>query len=208
MNVLVLGSAGNMGRRYCAILNFLGVDFVGFDISTGADYGSLRLYEFTHVLIATPVNTHIGLIFNLHNVVGSILCEKPISISVDDLLNLQMNQTSVYMVNNWRFILGVKKLLSPGQNEIALDYYNTGKDGDWDLIQPIYLSRGMPTIKRKSPVYDCNVNGTMITQHNFDMSYVAMIRAWLDTPQLMWNLDDAINATKKTIKYIGRREYA
>ena len=204
MKVLVLGSAGNMGRRYCSILKYCGIDHVGIDL--GPNY--LAGDGITHVLIATPISEHYRNIKGLLEKTSglSILCEKPICKEIDQILELQKiskeTKTPIYMVNNWRFILGRWRILQPENNCISLDYYNTGKDGDWDLIQSIYLSRGMPNIKRSSPVYDCSVNGTMITQHNFDLSYVAMIRAWLDIPQLMWTLDDAIKATEKTIKYM------
>ena len=206
MKLLICGNLGAMGRRYSTVASYLGIDHVGFD--TKKDEGDAPLEGVTHAIVATPIDHHVDTCGSLLSLGISVLCEKPISKSMDDLAYLT-NQCAksagtLHMVNNWRFVLGRKRILDAGHNSIHLNYYNTGADGDWDLIQPIYLSRGYPTISRTSPAYDCSVNGTLINQMNFDMSYVAMIDAWIHNPELMWTMGDAIAATEKTIKYMER----
>ena len=204
--VLVVGSKGRMGLRYCAIMKYMGIDFVEYDTNGALNPWSKD--EVDRAIVATPIDDHADTCGRLLALGISVLCEKPISKSIDVLLGLTnvatLSKASLHMVNNWRFVLGRKRILDAGHNSITLNYFNTGADGDYDLIQPIYLSRGYPTISRTSPVYDCSVNGTLINQMNFDMSYVAMIDAWIHNPALMWTMSDAIAATEKTIKYMER----
>ena len=204
--VLVVGSKGRMGVRYCCVLKYLGIDFVEYDTN-----GALNPWsedEVDRSIVATPIDSHVEVCDRLLSNGISVLCEKPIAKDIDALKDLndvsRLNKASLHMVNNWRFVLGRKKILDAGHNQITLNYFNLGADGDWDLIQPVYLSLGYPTISRTSPVYDCSVNGTLINQMNFDMSYVAMIDAWIHNPALMWTMEDAIKATEKTIKYMER----
>jgi hypothetical protein len=185
----------------------MGVEHHGYDVS---EPHTMPENGFDRAIVATPIDDHADTCGRLLALGISVLCEKPISKSIDVLLGLTnvatLSKVSLHMVNNWRFVLGRKRILDAGHNSISLNYYNTGADGDWDLIQPVYLSRGYPTISRTSPVYDCSVNGTLINQMNFDMSYVAMIDAWIHNPALMWTMSDAIAATEKTIKYMGRNK--
>ena len=208
MKVLILGSAGSMGKRYTSILSYMGIDHRGYDINGLSPMLAAACEGCTHAIVATPIPCHVDDCKEMLSRGLSVLCEKPIAKTVDAVAELagfyHTSKTSLHMVNNWRFVLGRKRILDAGHNSISLNYFNTGADGDYDLIQPIYLSRGYPTISRTSPVYDCSVNGTLINQMNFDMSYVAMIDAWIHNPALMWTMEDAIKATEKTIKYMER----
>jgi hypothetical protein len=130
------------------------------------------------------------------------LCEKPISKSVEQIENLKMlcerNGIDGRMVCNWEFLYN--GMMTRGKNVIHLNYYNTGKDGFWDLIQPVYLANNFH-LSKDSPVYNLSVNGEYFSQKDFDLSYVVMVREWLTNPDALWGMSDAIKATQKVIEW-------
>lgn len=216
MKILVIGSKGNMGKRYVAILKYLGHEVVGLDLDNFEDVFNYEKNDITiprnlltlkepvdRAIIATPIDKHYEwCVWCINNKIP-FLCEKPISKNLDEIKILidfsEKNGVDGRMVCNWAFINSYETLL-PNDNGITLDYYNTGKDGFWDLIQPVYLGKKF-TLQKKSPAYICTINGHIVNQYNFDWSYVNMLKKWIVNTMSLWSLRMALNATEKLIAW-------
>lgn len=188
MSVLVVGCNGSMGKRYCAILDYLGVDY------EGVDKGEEPTRHFNKVIIATPTSTHFTEILKYKNY--PILCEKPVSTNLNQIRLVE--KYGVQMVCNWAYIF-TGKILVPENNDISYNYYNTGRDGPrWDCIQLYYLSKAPPSIMMTSPVFHVIINGIPVQMEQIQRSYVLMVQDWLDGKPL-WDMGDAFRATKKVL---------
>ncbi len=197
MKVLVIGSKGNMGRRYMAILKYLGVDALEKDL--GDPFPDPD--SFDRAIIASPTENHLDDIQEMVSFRRDYLCEKPISKDPSDIDLVMSSSVDGRMVCNWAFVKPNGRL-KPGCNFIDYDCYNTGKDGlAWDCIQLVYLAQGMPTLKTKSPTFATYINRHGITLDDIAKSYVRMIKAWLQDPTQLWSLEDAKKATEKVIAY-------
>ena len=207
MKALVIGNLGSIGSRYCAILKYLGVDWVGVDIQ-----GTVEYDDITHAIIATPTETHYEKILQIASLgIDNILCEKPL---VQDLklfpyFNGIRSALDIRMVCNWKYAL------PPGALDIHYANYNTGKDGTgWDCIQLIYLARNL-TIDTEQPFFSCKtVDPTCnckkdISLTDIEQSYITMIKHWLELDGFkndLWDLSDSLKATEKTLKWIKENE--
>jgi len=204
MKVLVIGSKGNMGRRYMAILKHLGIECEGFDTDVSVHIGgeSYKLKwmlpdtTYDRAIIACPTEHHLEYCTRLE---VPMLCEKPISTNSEAIKQLSGD---ISMVNNWAFLL--PKVLKPESCSIVYNFYNTGNEGKWDLIQPLYLSNGNFEIKRDSPVFRLTINSYMINMEMVQASYVKMVENWLEDKN-MWNLSMAYDAHKKVERYNGKK---
>lgn len=217
MKVLVIGSKGNMGRRYCAILKYLGVEYEGVDMEWNP---RLTTEGYTHAIIATPTYVHGESIFLCSEFVKHILCEKPISKSIESIkhcMNIGATDfTDIRMVCNWKYALGNRE---PGDVDIHYSNYNTGKDGTgWDCIQLIYLANNLE-VNTDTPFFSCrathpNAANYKLDESDFDIitladieqSYITMIKNWLEIDgrtNELWDLEDALKATEKTIKWMN-----
>lgn len=210
MKILVLGSKGSMGQRYCAILRHLKEEVIE------ADIGDVRWHEwkFDRAIVATPTDAHLGACSLLARMSRDFLCEKPvdknafhISILADDCKRWGADAR---MVSNWKYainaaLLRVGKVAVMGEMEIEYNYYNSGKDGFfWDCIQPIYMA-GRFKYNRTSPVFDCKVNGNPVTLDDFSQSYLLMVSEWLHgDKERLWSLEDAWKANRKVEEAIHR----
>ncbi|MCC7421317.1 MAG: hypothetical protein IT428_13620 [Planctomycetaceae bacterium] len=79
MRVLIIGY-GKMGRIHGKHLTELGVPWDYCDPLVAHSVGLNRLPEFTHVIVATPIDTHHDVFRALHQFAGRILIEKPVAI--------------------------------------------------------------------------------------------------------------------------------
>lgn len=204
MNILLIGSHGNIGMRYQAVLRYLGVSFDCYD--TKIHDRVPHLPQFSHAIVATPIAPHVQWCIDLAKAgVKNILCEKPIAKDPKDIIELQKLQKEmmcdIRMVCNWQFVMRDCKL-GVGQHQIFYDYYNTGADNEWDLIQPLFISNGQHVFRRNSPIFKCMIDGNSIDRKDFDYSYIAMLHHWLSGMDVLWNLEDALDATKKIISYM------
>lgn len=169
---LILGSLGSMGRRYQAILKHLGVDFGCFDVHPEEpDYDS-----FDNFIVATPTNTHLGLIKHLSQYKKPILCEKPLAIETSEFLEILKTDVPISMMMQYRFF---DRDYASGDS--IYDYYNHGKDGIvWDCFQIIALARGDILLKESSPVWRCVLNGQELDLSRMDMAYIWAVREFLN----------------------------
>jgi Ulp1 family protease len=213
LKVLVIGSLGTQGRRYCAILKYLDIEHIGYDIVDS--FNSVPCNKITHAIIATPIDTHYHwCLWCVENKIP-FLCEKPISKNIDEIETIKREckneKVDGRMVCNWAFVLPYKNSnlsLNRHENTIVFDYFNTGKDGIYDLIQPIYLSDEISSFKFKSPVYNCKINGAEVDQRDFDASYSVMLGAWFsENINHLWSMDDAIKATEKLLSWKGNLKH-
>jgi hypothetical protein len=172
---LIVGSKGNMGRRYAAILRHLEVPFVGVDVGD-----SITGLDFDSVIIATPTPDHVHSI----RAFGSgfpILCEKPISTDLDKALKLcdwaDARQIPLRMVNQYEYLPVDETQVS---SLTSYNYFRHGNDGlAWDCISLIALAEGRVILANESPVWQAQLNGHALSIADMDMAYVGMIRDWL-----------------------------
>jgi hypothetical protein len=176
--VCLLGSAGNMGKRYAAILDHLGAVWEGYDKDDEHGWQN-SLLDFTHFIVATSADSHAEVLNNIreHPKYGDtpILCEKPLGYGKYEL----GENEPTYMVNNYAFIYSDDGTFA-GKTEY--NYYNSGKDQQhWDCIQIICLDRsGQILLSNASPIWFCQINGIILKRELVDFSYVAMVKAFLD----------------------------
>lgn len=210
-----------MGKRYTAIVKWLGHDVVGFD--QGDPWKNAIDQKPDRTIIASPTIKHYDHCMSCISADIPFLCEKPISKDIDEVVAIRDRciETGVdgRMVCNWAFLSKVP--LQPGTCNISYSHYNTGNDGlFWDMIQPIYLARFKDgkyqiSISTESPTFNCHIfnsqfsiisqNPNSIEFHAtldmFAKSYECMIDSWLSDPTSLWDLDSAVDATQKVLEY-------
>lgn len=203
MKVLVIGSKGSMGARYCAILRHMKEDLVEADIDNPKWYE----LDFDRAIVATPTESHLGVCTLLARMRKPFLCEKPIdknstfvSILAEDCKRWGADAR---MVSNWIYAINrslsrVGEAAVKDEMEIEYNYYHSGSDGFfWDAIQPIYLA-GRFKYNRTSPIFDCKVNGNPVTLDDFSHSYPMMVSDWLYSKNnWLWTLEDSMKANRK-----------
>lgn len=176
MSIGVIGAKGNMGKRYTAVCSYLGIPWLGFDID---DMEEVENYadSLDSFLIATPTNTHLGMIHDLSKFGKPILCEKPIITTVDGLNQLLSMDVHVRMVNQYEHLIE-----SYSVGDSYYDYYNSGKDDVFDFINIIGLSKTPPALRNRSPIWKCKINGQELNIRSMDHAYCDMIAAWHRDP--------------------------
>jgi hypothetical protein len=169
----VIGFMGNMGRRYCAILDFFKVDYIGTDIDDHA------WPEAERVIIATPTDTHYSILKKFRDFKGKILCEKPITKCKEELEEIKSWNLNLSIVNQYRYLNSLSRIHAL-ENTSFYDYFNSGKDGIvWDCISLVALAKGKITLSNKSPGWTCMLNGKEYLSQFMDDAYVMMIKEWL-----------------------------
>ena len=195
-----MGSSGNMGRRYMAILKLLGIRHDGYDLGGDLDTGA----QYSHIVIATPTTTHIQVIKDCLEVwpKAFILCEKPVSKDIFEILSLKRsyNVSKLFMVNNYAYMLSMNPI-RVGTDETRYNYFKTGGDGlFWDCIQLIYMAKGSIELKAEAPHWKVHLNGLELTSNMVDFSYIDMIADFTGARQHCWGFDDIIKAHEAVIK--------
>lgn len=199
--ILIIGSKGNMGRRYAAICKYLKIPFVGID--RGDCFNPV---DFTSYIIATPTDDHLHtarfILDNAPNKVR-ILCEKPVAIVSNVLEGLSVACDAKYsgheffMVNQYAYYpnLSLRKELT------YYNFFHSGKDSlKWDCIQLIYLARGEITLDNTSPIWECRINGEWLNRETLDECYIDMIEDfYANTKRMLWGWDDIFKAHRKVV---------
>lgn len=200
-SVCLIGADGNMGRRYKAILNEINIKFCSVDI------GDRWPDSAHHYIIATPTDTHLEMIAKINEPDARILVEKPLC-RLSSMLRIQTvrdackdHTDKLFMVNQYAYIPWVEKGIGP----TIYDYYNTGRDGlGWDCIQLIHLAKGYLSLRNKSPIWQCTINGLPITRGMVDRAYIEMIRDFLSDGELhqkLWGWDDITKAIERALRW-------
>ena len=169
-----------MGRRYAAILEHLGHEWGGEDLGP---QGKGSFGDSDAIIIATPTSTHADLIRKVMWLGKPILCEKPICKDMGELRNLMSDCVKagarLQVVSQYDYLVR-----QGDQGPTQYDYFKTGPDGlPWDCIQIVDHARDTPTLKNKSPVWHCVINGKVLNLADMDGAYVRMIDEWLARPR-------------------------
>jgi hypothetical protein len=170
-----MGFKGSMGKRYGAILRYLGHTFKKIDLDTPKHEAEWNIKNSTHLIIATPTDIHD------QNIVESvelnkdirILCEKPVVTNLSFLHTLSEYDITMQMQYT--------ELTSPSDSGFSqYNYFNHGKDGIvWDCFQVIALAKGEVKIFEDSPIWSCDLNGRSLRLSDMDMAYVKYTDKWL-----------------------------
>lgn len=203
MRVFIWGNKGNMGRRYAAILNYLGHEAVGTDVVEGWDkWYSQTPSSYDAVIIATSTDTHSRIIRAIANdTKAKILCEKPISTDIKIVRSLLTHvsalNTQLSMVSQYDYLIPMK-----GKGETSYDFYQSGADGlAWDCINIIKHARGKISLKNESPIWKCWLNGVMLDIGRMNYAYVEMIEDWLIKPYVP-QYRQILSAHKKVLDFL------
>ena len=189
--VYIVGDKGNMANRYKAVLDYIGVRYTGHD----KDEPYFFPQDATHFIICTPTVRHCDDIDKCLEFNKPILCEKPISKDLNQLLEFEkkwgQKTRLVSMVNQYRYMVPPTMV-----GETRYDYFKSGADGlFWDCINIIGLASDSFVVSNRSPVWTCTINGKELRLNYVDKSYIVMLRSWLSGRFNNW--DYAVAAHKK-----------
>jgi hypothetical protein len=198
VKILVIGSKGSTGQRYCRILRERGIDVVEYEIE---DYLNQEpIPECDRAIIASPTATHYQFALMLQSIKIPYLCEKP---AIDELKWLPLMNGK--MVCNWAFVFS-DRILKPGMCRVVYNYKNTGKEGFWlDTTQLHILSDGTGEIKNRKEDFHCFIDRLLVTKEMIEASYERMIVTWLNDPEKIWNIRDK-NVYKLLMFVINQHE--
>ncbi len=183
MQTLIIGSDGAQGRRYQAILSYLGREFICADPKRPESMIIQKEKEkrIGGVIVATPTDTHVTILKRFMHTGVPILCEKPICKDVQQLTELVEEiedcKAKVSMVLQYRH-LGFPVFLP--RRYSFYDYFRHGNDGLlWDCLQIIGFATGGVRLDESSPVWKCQINGKTLDISKMDTAYVTDVREWL-----------------------------
>ncbi len=182
MSILIVGGNGNMGARYRAILSHLDKDFHVADIGHTDKQIEELAKRCDATIITTPTETHAHFIHMLSPIKKPILCEKPVSMNLQELKGvvhqLRADQTPFSMVYQYRMLIDPLRMGWTHYN-----YFKHGNDGlAWDCIQVIGLARQQVELEESSPIWRCTINGASMDIGAMDFAYIRFIRNWLKYP--------------------------
>lgn len=181
MSTLIVGSEGSMGKRYQAILTYLGQYFINCDLKTPSEFNE---DEVTRVILATPTSTHLDMILKYSDLGVPILCEKPISKLLRDTENLvdhcARKGARLSMMMQYRQL---KRGLAGSS---YYNYFRHGNDGlTWDCFQIIALANGPIELREDSPIWKCEINNVTINLSEMDWAYVREVLDWVSDDNQM-----------------------
>jgi len=174
----IIGAKGNMGRRYRACLHYLRKTILPIDVD---NYLTAQYELCDGFIIATPTETHVSIVKDLAKFGKPILCEKPVSKNLAEILDLQIicNNIPFNMVNQYEY-LGLDRRK---RGHSYYDYYNHGKDGlKWDCIQIIGQATSTIELRETSPIWKCVINGQPLSISQMDTAYLSMLIHWMEDP--------------------------
>lgn len=221
MNVLVMGSSGNMGRRYCAILRYLGHSVIEWDtagiIEANVPRGT-RLTGWDAAIIATPTDTHWGALDDLayphprHAQRRSVLMEKPMGKTVEEVEQMfsvaEDGNFELSCVNQYGFLPEATRFLEY-TGPTSYNYFNSGRDGlAFDCFQMFLYARAGVSLANYSVAWSCTINGVQIDQRGMDWAYVLMVSDFLNQRKNVCGKDAVLRATKKALLYDENGTYS
>jgi hypothetical protein len=174
VTVLLVGSEGNMGRRYAAVMDYLQISYTGID----KGHAISPSLSPSKVLIATPTDTHYAMITEHSRWGVPILCEKALTTIPEELKALLDMDITLAMVNQYQTLAST---IVTGKS--YYNNWNSGRDGiAWDCINIIGMSNTPPLLSNKSPIWQCAINGKSLHIEEMDYAYIDMIAAWNAKP--------------------------
>lgn len=199
--IYIIGNQGNMGKRYTAILNYLGENVKGHDLDA---YIGEELAAASGFIVATPTKNHLNDVVDLFKYEKPILCEKPLTKNIEELNQLEDKYREelslLSVVNQYQY-------LKKGTNgKTVYNYYKSGNDGlAWDCLNIIGLAKGDFEIDNKMPYWRCVLNGAQLNLGMMDHAYVDMIKNWLKDPKS--NYAYARKAHEKVALYLAENSF-
>lgn len=205
--ILIVGADGNMGHRYKAVLDYIGLPYTGVDINSSILETIYQAKDCEGIIIATPTDTHYYILQKLYEtkIDTPVLCEKPLTRDIQQLHEITQvfaKQIPLTMVLQYHFADRLPGMVTYTESEVVYgtyyNYFKHGNDGlKWDCIQIIGLSDGNGLIEETSPIWDCIINGERIDYSDMDEAYVKMIRHWRGNPG--WNYRDLYDMHLKVL---------
>lgn len=182
MKIHIVGANGSMGERYQAIFRHLNVAFTCSDVFTPQVEFERCINAASGIVIAAPTEKHFELIVSLAHLGAPILCEKPLSKDLEQLLHIKRlvdsGSINLTMMAQYRYL---DDPLSRGDSSYS--YFRHGSDSlKWDCIQIIGLARGRVFLEGASPLWKCTLNGKKLSIADMDMAYISAVKAWLASP--------------------------
>ncbi len=212
MKILLIGGNGGIGRRYQAVLQYLGIDFEILD--TPGSFPKLKNLEFDKAIVATPTDAHYYYIRECLEMRKPVLSEKPVSKWADDVKSLKQlavkNKTPAFVVNNYAFLLKEHPLPNEDLKTIFYRFYNTGRDGLlWDCCQLLYLAlkeKAALQIERSGPIWTFFIGASAVPYLSIERSYIDMVKAFVSGEyDSLWTLEDAFKMTEAIEDLMRRR---
>lgn len=182
--ILVIGGLGNMGKRYCTILDYLNVDYGIYDKKMFKT--SLKKYKlYDGFIICTPTRTHFEIIKELRKYKKPILCEKPITKSVKEIAEiLSWDDINLRMINQYEYFFKDETVdqVQVGRRQDHYNYFKTGEDGIlWDCINVIGTNHCKDLWKKNdSPIWKCQIRGKTLNIADMDHAYIWNVKDWLE----------------------------
>jgi hypothetical protein len=203
LSVLLVGAEGNMGKRYQAVMRFLGKDYVGVDKQHNRHYVAQQAMAADGIIIATPTETHLELLTEFLQYGKPVMCEKPLCKDPKGLSEvLDLYRKAATPLN---MIYQYQELVNPlSVGNTVYDYYRHGSDGlAWDCIQIIGLAKGALEIAEASPYWTCAINGWSLDLSDMDGAYVNHIERWMREPGQDLGELQAIHDKTYELKRVG-----
>lgn len=220
MKVLVMGSDGRQGKRYCSIIenSVNNKEVLRHDFLDDETDLVQKVKDAYAVIIATPTHLHeehlrlIGMMRGQTTGTGlRVLMEKPAAMTLDGVKRMRKfakeRCLDLCMVNQYQYALEHAATAQGKDPEEAngttfYDYYMSGTDGlAWDCIQLIGLAKGRIKLSNQSPVWRCAINGIVLNRSDIDQSYVDMIMDFLGPRYLVWRAPMMEKVTRKVLEY-------
>ena len=148
MGITIIGAEGSMGRRYSAIVKYLGHKFRAIELDDQIPEKCDR------VIIATPTVTHHHIVTEcIRSGANHILVEKPLFQDLNEYDFKPEFPCDIRMVCNYAFIDATYSVFEP---PTYYDNYYAGKEEPWsNFIQLAGLARGSLVVKEDSPLWKC-----------------------------------------------------
>lgn len=182
MAVLIIGADGSMGKRYQAIMSYLGTKTLLADKNHSITKIKELADQADGIIVATPTDTHVSIVREVLAFRKPILCEKPVS---KNLLELKTLQAEIHFHRTpFRMVMQYEMLADPIR--IGRSYYNYFRHGSdglvWDCMQIVGLARTTVSLAETSPVWGCMINGKSLNLQHMDAAYVGYVQKWFRDP--------------------------
>lgn len=172
MKILIAGSQGSIGKRYCAIVKHLGHEVLQVDPKleqNDSDHGAQR------VILATPTSMHLQSILTYKELGVPMLCEKPML--MEDKFDQIQDIPDLYMVCNYAYLI-------PKGAKVSYNYFHGGNENFAEnFAQPLYIDPEA-VIECTSPVfqlhYELDGHTTAVSTESLQQSYVDMIQDFIN----------------------------
>lgn len=206
MSNLIIGANGSMGKRYQAILKHLDEPAWCVDKDHDANTIFERAMKADRIIICTPTETHFSFLKKLLVLGKPILCEKPITKHLPELM--EIFKLSKKHSTPFTMMLQYSELVNPSTSGASYyDYFRTGNDGlIWDCLQIIGLSKDDVDIKNESPVWMCRINGQSLKLSDMDHAYLNFVRKWIDG-KINQDFEELFKMHEKTDRMENERNF-